>query len=248
VLDSSDVDVNAVITTFVLTLDLIGTFVFALSGAMAAVNQRLDFFGIMVLAFAAGNAGGITRDVLIGARRPAAITDWRYLAVALLAGLLCFFAHRSIQRLRNPVQVFDAVGLALFAVCGTQKALVFGANPMMAAVLGMVTAIGGGMLRDVLLREVPTVLRSEIYAIAALAGAAVVVAGELLHLPSAIPMFVGAALCFGIRMVAIRRSWQLPSPSLSDVASSTTRSSCAYASRPSTSERSSGSSSRGPGA
>jgi uncharacterized membrane protein YeiH len=214
VLDSSDVD--AVMTTFMLALDLIGTFVFALSGAMAAVNRRLDFFGIMVLAFAAGNAGGITRDVLIGAHRPAAIGDWRYLAVALLAGVLCFVGHSLIQRLRNPVQIFDAAGLAVFAVCGTEKALVFGANPMMAAVLGMVTGIGGGMLRDVLLREVPTVLRSEIYAIAALAGAAVVVAGHLFRLSSAIAMFVGAALCFGIRVVAIRRSWQLPSPAVAE--------------------------------
>lgn len=192
------------------SLDVVGTFVFALSGAMAAVNRRLDFFGIMVLAFAAGTAGGITRDLLIGTTRPAAIGDWRYLAAALLAGVLCFFWHRQIDRLRNPVQVFDGAGLALFAVCGTQKALAFGASPIMAAVLGMVTGIGGGMMRDVLLREVPTVLRSEIYAIAALAGAAVVVVGSLLTLPPALVMLVGAALCFVIRMIAIRQSWQLP--------------------------------------
>ena len=207
-----DLDINAVIKTLVVALDLVGTFVFALSGAMAAIKSRLDFFGIMVLSFAAGNAGGITRDLLIHAVPPAAIVDWRYMAVSLLAGVVCFFGHGAIERLRSPVQIFDGVGLALFAVSGTQKALAFAVNPAMAAVLGMVTGIGGGITRDVLLRDVPTVLRSEVYASAALAGAAVVVLGHVLRLPSAIAAVAGAALCFGIRMLAFRRSWQLPRP------------------------------------
>ncbi|NVB81822.1 MAG: trimeric intracellular cation channel family protein [Kofleriaceae bacterium] len=199
----------------VLALDLVGTFVFAVSGAMAAVTRRLDFFGIMVLAFAAGNAGGITRDLLIDAVPPAAISDWRYMAVSLMAGILTFFWHRVIERLRSPVQIFDGAGLALFAVAGTEKALVFGLNPAIAAVLGMVTGIGGGIMRDVLLNDVPTVLRSEIYAIAALAGAAVVVIGRMLGLPWALVMVCGALLCFAIRIVAIRRSWRLPRASSS---------------------------------
>jgi uncharacterized membrane protein YeiH len=194
----------------VLALDLLGTFAFAISGGMTAVRRRLDFFGIMVLAFAAGNAGGITRDVLIGETPPDAIGDSRFLAFSLLAGLLVFFGHGTMQRVRNCVGVFDAAGLALFAVSGSQKALAFGVNPAMAAVLGMVTGIGGGMLRDLLAGEVPTVLRSEIYAVAALAGATVVVLGDMLRLPSAVMMISGAALCFVLRLFAMRRSWNLP--------------------------------------
>jgi uncharacterized membrane protein YeiH len=214
VFNSLGLDVSAAIKTLVLVLDLVGTFVFALSGAFAGARHRLDFFGIMVLSFTAGNFGGITRDLLIGAVPPAAISDWRYLAVSLIAGVLTFFWHPAIARLHSAVLVFDGAGLALFAVAGTQKALAFGLNPIMAALLGMLTGIGGGMMRDVLVNEVPTVLRSEIYAVAALAGAAVVVVGHLLQLPSAIVAVVGAALCFGIRMIAVLRSWNLPAPPL----------------------------------
>lgn len=209
---SIGLDIDTAIKTLVLALDLIGTFVFALSGALAGARHRLDFFGIMVVSFAAGNFGGITRDLMIGAVPPAAISDWRYLAASVIAGMLTFFWHPAIKRLHSAVLVFDGAGLALFAVSGTQKALAFGLNPVMAALLGMVTGIGGGMMRDVLVNEVPTVLRSEIYAVAALAGAAVVVIGHLLMLPSAVVAIAGAALCFGIRMLAVLRSWNLPAP------------------------------------
>ena len=196
-----------------LVLDLIGTFVFALSGGGAGVKKRLDLFGVLVLSFAAASAGGITRDLLIGAVPPAAISDWRYLAVSLIAGLVMFFWYPisgRLRNLRNHVLIFDAAGLALFAVVGTQKALGYRINPVMAALLGMLTGIGGGMLRDVLLAQVPTVLRAELYAVAALAGAVVVVAGHALNLPPTATAIVGAALCFGIRLVAIRRGWRLP--------------------------------------
>jgi uncharacterized membrane protein YeiH len=204
--------------TLLLALDLVGTFVFALSGAMAGVRRRLDLFGVLVLSFAAANAGGMTRDVLIGAVPPAALTDWRYLAVSLLAGLLTFCWNAKIDRLQSAVLIFDALGLATFAVSGAQKALVHGLEPVMAALLGMLTGIGGGMARDVLLAEIPTVLRADIYATAALAGAAVVVIGNMLLLPSVPTAIVGAALCFGLRMVAIRRGWQLPTPAFGNSA------------------------------
>src|SRR3954454_11949695 len=167
-----------------LVLDLVGTFVFALSGASAGVKRRLDLFGVLVLSFVAGNFGGITRDLMIGAVPPAAISDWRYLAVSLLAGVVTFYWFAGIDRLHSSVLLFDAAGLALFAVSGTQKALAFDLNPVMAALLGMLTGIGGGMVRDLLVAEIPTVLRADLYAVAALAGAAVVVVGSLLQLPS----------------------------------------------------------------
>jgi uncharacterized membrane protein YeiH len=191
-------------------LDLVGTFVFAISGATAGVKRRLDLFGILVLSFVAGNFGGITRDVLIGSVPPAAISDWRYLAASLLAGAITFYWSPMIDRLSSPVLVFDAAGLALFAVSGTQKALAFGLDPVMAALLGMLTGIGGGMVRDLLVAEIPTVLRADIYALAALAGAAVVVIAEPLHIPAAAATIVGALLCFGLRLMAIHRGWHLP--------------------------------------
>lgn len=196
--------------TLLLVLDLVGTFVFALSGALTAVRRRLDLFGVLVLSFAAGNAGGITRDVLIGATPPSAIADWRYLGVSVLAGVITFYRYETIERLRNPVQLSDAAGLALFAVAGAQKALAYGLNPAMAALLGMLTGIGGGMLRDVLVSQIPTVLRADLYAVAALAGAAVVVLGSLLQLPPMATTLAGAGLCFGLRYMAIRHQWHLP--------------------------------------
>jgi uncharacterized membrane protein YeiH len=198
------------VETLVLVLDLFGTFVFALSGGMRGVRYGLDVFGVLVLSFAAGNAGGITRDLLIGAVPPAAIADWRYIAVSILAGLATFLWHSTVRRWKSSVLVFDAAGLGLFAVSGALKAAAFGLNPVAAVLLGMLTGIGGGMLRDVLVAEIPTVLRAELYAVAALAGAAVVVGGELLRLPSTPLASAGAVLCFGLRLLAIRRGWGLP--------------------------------------
>lgn len=194
-----------------MVLDLGGTLVFAISGAAAAVKHRLDIFGVMVLSFAAGNAGGITRDLLIGAVPPAAIADWTYVGVSVLAGLLTFFGYSLIARLSNPVLWFDAAGLAFFAVAGTQKALLHGLSPVWAALLGMLTGIGGGMLRDVLVNEIPTVLRADLYALAALACAAVVAIGHVLHIQPLATTIVGGLLCFGLRFMAIEFGWHLPS-------------------------------------
>jgi uncharacterized membrane protein YeiH len=205
------VNEHILINTLMVAFDLSGTFVFALSGATAGVKHRLDLFGVLVLSFAAGNSGGIARDVMIGAVPPAAIVDWRYAAVSILAGLITFYWYRIINRLSSPVLVFDAAGLALFAVSGAGKALAFHAGPVAATLLGMLTGIGGGMVRDVLVSEIPTVLRTELYAVAALIGAAMVVIGRMLHLPSSGAAAAGAVLCFGIRFMAMRYGWQLPS-------------------------------------
>ena len=126
------------IETFVQILDLGGTFVFAISGAVAAVNRRLDIFGIVVLSFVAGNFGGIGRDLLIGAVPPAALTDTRYLLVSVLAGLITFFLYAGVDRLRSPMLLFDAAGLAFFAVAGAQKAIQFGLSPVMSGSSGFV--------------------------------------------------------------------------------------------------------------
>jgi len=203
------------IETFVRILDVGGTFVFAISGAVAAINRRLDIFGIVVLSFVAGNFGGIGRDLLIGAVPPAALTDGRYLLVSVLAGIITFFLYAGVDRLRTPVLLFDAAGLSFFAVAGAQKAIQFGLTPVTSALLGMLTGIGGGMTRDVLLAEIPQVLRSDLYAVAALAGASIVVIGDMLGLSYGVSALAGGALCFGLRFMAIRHGWHLPIAHLS---------------------------------
>src|SRR5690606_11958350 len=195
---------------FVVALDLLGTFVFALSGATLGVRKRLDLFGVLVLSFAAAVSGGIARDVLIGATPPAALATWHYVAVSCAAGLATFYRGAAIERLRNPVQLFDAIGLGLFAVTGTAKALAAGLPAVPAMLLGMLTGIGGGIARDILAARIPVVLQADLYAVAALAGAAVVVAGERLGLPQAPVLAAGAVLVFVLRFLAIRRGWRLP--------------------------------------
>jgi len=194
----------------VLALDLAGTFAFALNGGMIAVKHRLDLFGILVLSLAAATFGGVTRDVLIGASPPAALSDWRYVAVSLIAGLAVFFFYSTADRLRSPVLIIDAAGLAFFAVSGALKALAYGLIPFAAIMLGVLTGVGGGIARDVLVAEIPSVLRAELYAVAALAGAAVVVIGKMLQLPSIVVAVVGGGVCFGLRFMAIRHGWNLP--------------------------------------
>lgn len=197
-------------STAVLVLDLVGTFAFAISGATAGVRRQLDLFGVLVLSFAAATAGGIVRDALIGATPPAALVDWRYLAVSMLAGLTTFYGYERVERLRNPVQMFDAVGLGLFAVSGAAKALAHGLGPSGAVLLGMLSGIGGGIARDVLVAEIPNVLRRELYAVAALLGAVCVVIGDALGWPPTPTAIAGALTCFVLRFLAIRRNWQLP--------------------------------------
>ena len=198
------------LNTALVVFDLAGTFVFALSGAMAAIKHRLDLFGVLVLSFAAGSVGGLTRDLLLGATPPPAIADWRYIGVSLLAGVITFAWWPVIDRLRSSVLVLDAAGLALFAVSGALKASVAGLNPAGAILLGVLTGVGGGMVRDVLVSEVPAVLRGELYASAALAGAGIVVLARLLEFPTPIGVVTGAIICFLLRYLAIRRGLRLP--------------------------------------
>ncbi len=190
--------------------DLAGTFVFAISGATKAVEHKLDLFGVLVLCFAAGNSGGIARDIMIGAVPPASINDWRYLAVSILAGVITFFWYPLINKLSSPVLLFDAAGLSLFVAAGTDKALAFHVGPVAATLFGTLTGIGGGIVRDVLIREIPTVLRTDIYALAALIGATAIVGVRALDFPHPLASLLGAILCFGIRLGAMRYGWRLP--------------------------------------
>ena len=191
-------------------LDLLGVFAFALSGGTLAVRRGLDLIGVLALSTAAALAGGMLRDVLLGATPPAALADARYLPTAFAAGMASFLAHPLIDRLGKPVMVFDALGLGLFAVTGCRKALEAGLDPLASLLLGVLTAVGGGALRDLLVAEVPRVLRQEIYALAALAGGAVVLAADALALPEAPAALAGVVVAFLLRVVSVARGWRAP--------------------------------------
>ncbi len=196
-----------------LALDLTGTFAFALNGALTAVRAaRLDIVGVVALGMITAIGGGIIRDVLIGDVPPATFRDWRYLTVAACGGLLAFGFSRRLDKLLGPITVLDAAGLSLFAVTGASKALGFGVGAGQAVILGVVTAVGGGTLRDVMIREVPSVLRSGLYAIPALLGATITVVTERLHVYG-IPAALGAAAaCFGLRMLGVQLNLNAPLP------------------------------------
>ena len=200
-----------------LVVDLVGTFAFALNGALTAVRAaRVDIVGVLTLGVVTAVGGGILRDILLGALPPATFVDWRYLVVAAGGGLIAFlFSPWLGRRFTRPIDVLDAAGLALFAVTGAAKALELGVGPLQAIVLGAVTGVGGGTLRDVLIQRVPSVLSSGLYAIPALLGAAVVVAADgggvdqVLGAPVA---FGGAGLCFAVRMLGLYFRLDAPRP------------------------------------
>lgn len=193
-----------------LWLDLAGTFVFGLSGGMLAVRRQLDLFGVIVLATAAATAGGAIRDMAIGDQPAAVLREPLILLAALAAGLAAFLAHPLVERLTKPVMLFDAMGLGLFAVSGTQKALAFGLAPAAACLIGVLTAVGGGVIRDLLVTEIPRVLREEVYAVAAILGAALVALGAHLGWPALPTALAGAALTFALRVASVRLGWRMP--------------------------------------
>lgn len=195
-----------------LALDLVGVFAFALSGGLVAVKKRLDLFGVLVLAGAAALGGGVMRDVLIGDLPPVGISDWRLICAALLAGLVTFFFHPGVERISRVVRVLDAAGLAGFAIGGSLKALGAGMDPLTSIVVGGITAVGGGMVRDVLAGQVPEVLRREMYALPALFGSTLIVTAHHFDLINPLAIWACVALVFAVRMVAVVLDVHAPRP------------------------------------
>jgi uncharacterized membrane protein YeiH len=197
-----------------LALDLTGTFAFAVNGGLTALRmaQQLDIVGVVTLGMITALGGGIIRDVLLDSLPPATFSDWRYLAVAACGGLLPFLFGGYLERLNTPITLLDAAGLSLFAVTGASKALGLGLGPAQAIILGTITGVGGGTLRDVLIRQIPSVLSSGLYAIPALIGATATVLAILLGVYGLVAGLGAAALCFGIRMVGVRFDLNAPSP------------------------------------
>ena len=197
----------------VLALDLTGTFVFALNGALTAVHAaRLDIVGVLTLGMITAMGGGIIRDVLIGSVPPATFRDWRYLALAAGGALVAFALSQWLDRLEMPIIVLDAVGLSVFAVIGASKAVSFGLDVGPAIILGTITGVGGGTIRDTLVRQVPSVLYSELYAIPALVGAAVTVVTIRAGVYGIAAALGAAAICFVIRMLGVRFRLSAPTP------------------------------------
>jgi uncharacterized membrane protein YeiH len=200
-------------STLLVTLDLVGVFAFAVNGALTALRvTRLDIVGVVTLGMITALGGGIIRDVLLDSLPPATFNDWRYLAVAAGGGLLAFLFGPHLDRLNAPITVLDAAGLSLFAVTGATKALDLGLGPAQAALLGTLTGVGGGTIRDVMIRQVPSILRSGLYAIPALLGATATVVAIELDADGAAALVGAAVLCFVIRMAGVHFGWNAPTP------------------------------------
>lgn len=195
----------------VLVADLVGTAVFAVEGAIAAMRSQLDLLGVMVIAFIVALGGGVTRDLLIGVTPPKAVADWRYPALAFAMGGVAFVFHeRVLGWSGSTLIVLDAAGLALFAVAGAQKALNFGISPFVAMLMGTITGVGGGVLRDIVLARVPVVLQADLYASSAFVGAAVLIVGRRLGVPPVAAALLAGAACLLLRLLSVHFGWQLP--------------------------------------
>ena len=191
-------------------VDLLGTIAFGISGAVAATQRRLDLFGVYAVTYMTACGGGIVRDLCLGAVPPVGISDWRYVACSAFAATLTIWASPWVERIQYPVTFFDSLGLGFFAVVGAHKALSYTANIEAAIVLGTITAVGGGVLRDVLLNRLPVILEKEIYALAALVGASIQVVAEINGWPLGVTTWCATGVCCVIRLLAVRYSWGLP--------------------------------------
>ena len=192
------------------TLDLLGTFVFAISGALTASDKKLDLFGASVIALVTAIGGGTTRDVLIGAQPVGWLTDTNYLLVVVLAIACSFLFKKYIMKLRRTMFLFDSIGLGIFTVLGLQKTLAFGLSPVVAVIMGAVSACFGGVVRDVLSNEVPLIFRKEIYATACLAGGALYLLLQFFLVPQDMVILVTVCFVIGLRLLAVRFHWYLP--------------------------------------
>lgn len=191
-------------------VDMLGTFAFATSGAAAAKERQLDYFGVLAVAYLTACGGGIVRDVCLGTVPPVGIAEWRYLACTSFAALLTIWVGSWVERFKHPVRWFDSVGLGFFAVVGAHQSLRHGAGINAAIVLGTLTAVGGGVMRDVLLNRVPVILEKEVYALAALVAAVIQVVSEVNQGPLGLTQVVAIAACLVVRFLALRYRWALP--------------------------------------
>lgn len=196
--------------TIIYALDLIGTFVFAISGMLAAANKQFDVFGASVIAFVTAVGGGTLRDVLIGSQPVGWMKDLNYLAVIGLAVPVSYFFRPFIQKLRKTMFLFDTIGIGLFTILGLQKTLDMGLHYVVAVMMGAVSAVFGGVIRDLLSNEVPLIFRKEIYATACILGGIVYLCLTAYGLEYHISVISTVVFIIVIRIFAVRKHWSLP--------------------------------------
>lgn len=194
-------------------IDLIGTFVFAISGFLTAAGKKIDLFGAAVIAFVTAVGGGTIRDVLIGAQPVGWMQDLNYVGLIGLAVPVSYFFRSVIERLRRTMFLFDAVGIGIFTILGLEKTLGYGLSPIIAVLMGTVSAVFGGVLRDVLSNETPLIFRREIYATACLAGGCLYLGLERLSGNQDLNIFLTVLFIIVVRILAVRRHWYLPTVS-----------------------------------
>ncbi len=193
-------------------LQLAGILAFAISGALVGVRRNLDLLGVIVVGSFTGLGGGILRDVLLGVHPPVSFVYWPNLAVAAAGSLVVFVWHPTLARINRLEIVYDAFGLGLFSASGAAMTMVSGHSWLTAVLIGTITAIGGGVIRDVLVNTVPAVLTRELYAVSALVGAGLAVAGTALTDQPAIASLIGGAAAVTLRLLSVARGWHLPRP------------------------------------
>ena len=192
-------------------LNYAGIAVFAASGALIGVRKRLDLFGVWTLAALTGVGGGVARDVLLGIHPPASFQGWENLTTATIAAGLVFVFHPQFGRLKLSVVVLDAIGMGVFSAAGALTALHHDASPFAAALIGITAALGGGVLRDILVNEVPLLIQErDLYAIPALAGSGATVLASYWGATDARSLVVGAVLATGFRLLALWQGWRVP--------------------------------------
>lgn len=190
--------------------DIFGTIVFAFTGALKGVQLKFDFLGVIVFSVIVGCGGGMIRDSLIGATPAAALTNWVYLALCIVVGIIVFFIGNYIESERKVIKYADAIGLGVFTAIGTAKALLFSCSPIGAVLCGVVTATGGGILRDLMSKEIPNILKSDIYATASLLGGLLYLLLIYLGFSTGKCFFITSAFVFILRTIVLKYSLQLP--------------------------------------
>jgi len=190
--------------------DLIGTFVFAISGVLTASEKKFDVFGASVIAFVTAIGGGTLRDILIGDSPVGWIKDLNYLYIIIIAIVVSLLFKKRVIQLRNTLFLFDTVGIGVFTIIGVQKSLNFGISPIIAVMMGTISAVFGGVIRDILTNETPLIFRKEIYATPCILGGVIYLI--LLHFNINIQLvsFMTAVLIIGVRLLAVKKKWALP--------------------------------------
>ena len=191
-------------------LDLIGTTAFAMSGALTAINKRLDPFGVFIIAFVTAVGGGTLRDMMIGRTPVSWMLDLRYVYLIIFGFVLAVIFRKKLDRLRTSLFLFDTIGLGVFTLIGLERGIIFGLHPVICIALGTMTACFGGVIRDILCNEIPVIFRREIYATVCMFGGIVFFALKEINLEQDLLYLITSAIMIVFRLLAVKYKWYLP--------------------------------------